>query len=86
MNIDVAALKAVEREKGIPVDTVIEAIETALLTAYRHTDGAAKHARVGDRPQDRRGRRAAPRSSDADGDGRRASGTTPRTTSAGSPR
>ncbi|MGY1667688.1 transcription termination factor NusA, partial [Geodermatophilus sp. SYSU D00696] len=46
MNIDVTALKAVEREKGIPVDTVIEAIETALVTAYRHADGAAKHVRV----------------------------------------
>ncbi len=46
MNIDVSALKAVEREKGIPADTVIEAIETALVTAYRHADGAAKHVRV----------------------------------------
>ncbi len=46
MNIDVTALKAVEREKGIPVETVIEAIETALVTAYRHADGAAKHVRV----------------------------------------
>jgi N utilization substance protein A len=42
----VTALKAVEREKGIPADTVIEAIETALVTAYRHADGAAKHVRV----------------------------------------
>ncbi|MGY1749775.1 transcription termination factor NusA [Modestobacter sp. SYSU DS0511] len=46
MNIDVTALKAVEREKGIPADTVLEAIETALVTAYRHADGAAKHVRV----------------------------------------
>ena len=46
MNIDVTALKAVEREKGIPADTVIEAIETALVTAYRHADGASKHVRV----------------------------------------
>jgi N utilization substance protein A len=46
VNIDVTALKAVEREKGIPADTVIEAIETALVTAYRHADGAAKHVRV----------------------------------------
>src|SRR3712207_6925917 len=28
VNIDVTALKAVEREKGIPADTVIEAIES----------------------------------------------------------
>jgi transcription termination factor NusA len=46
VNIDVTALKAVEREKGIPANTVIEAIETALVTAYRHADGAAKHVRV----------------------------------------
>lgn len=46
MNIDVTALKAVEREKGIPADTVLHAIETALVTAYRHADGAAKHVRV----------------------------------------
>ena len=32
MNIDVTALKAVEREKGIPADTVLHAIETALVT------------------------------------------------------
>ncbi len=46
MNIDVTALRAVERERGLPADTVIEAIETALVTAYRHADGAAKHVRV----------------------------------------
>ncbi|WP_456578859.1 transcription termination factor NusA [Blastococcus sp. SYSU D00868] len=40
------ALRAVERERGIPADTVIEAIESALVTAYRHADGAAKHVRV----------------------------------------
>src|SRR3712207_112022 len=34
------------RSKGIPADTVIEAIESALVTAYRHADGAAKHVRV----------------------------------------
>ena len=46
MNIDVTALKAVEREKGIPADTVLQAIESALVTAYRHADGAAQHVRV----------------------------------------
>jgi len=46
VNIDVTALKAVERERGIPADTVLEAIESALVTAYRHADGAAKHVRV----------------------------------------
>ena len=46
MNIDLAALRALEREREIPFDTIVSAIETALLTAYRHTDGAQGHARV----------------------------------------
>jgi N utilization substance protein A len=46
VNIDVTALKAVEREKGIPADTVLQAIESALVTAYRHAEGAASHVRV----------------------------------------
>ncbi|QKT07089.1 transcription termination/antitermination protein NusA [Gordonia sp. X0973] len=46
MNIDIAALRMIEADKGIPTDTVITAIETALLTAYRHTDGFAPHARI----------------------------------------
>lgn len=46
MNVDIAALRAIERDKDIPFETVIEAIETALLTAYKHTEGHAPHARV----------------------------------------
>lgn len=46
MHIDVTALRLIEADKGIPTDTVITAIETALLTAYRHTDGFAAHARI----------------------------------------
>ncbi|GFJ77963.1 hypothetical protein Phou_021430 [Phytohabitans houttuyneae] len=46
MNIDLAALRALEREREIPFDTILAAIETALLTAYRHTEGAEAHARV----------------------------------------
>ena len=46
MHIDVTALRLIEAEKGIPADTVITAIETALLTAYRHTDNYAAHARI----------------------------------------
>ncbi|GAA2067951.1 transcription termination factor NusA [Williamsia deligens] len=46
MNIDIGALRMIEADKGIPAGTVITAIETALLTAYRHTDGFAPHARV----------------------------------------
>jgi len=46
VNIDLAALRALEREREIPFDTILAAIETALLTAYRHTEGANSHARV----------------------------------------
>ena len=46
MNVDIAALRAIERDKDIPFETVIEAIETALLTAYRHTDHHHPDARV----------------------------------------
>ncbi|MDT7799274.1 MAG: transcription termination/antitermination protein NusA, partial [Actinomycetota bacterium] len=46
MNVDIAALRAIERDKDIPFETVIEAIETALLTAYKHTEGHQSHARV----------------------------------------
>ncbi|MFV2017001.1 transcription termination factor NusA [Micromonospora sp. LOL_023] len=46
MNIDLAALRALEREREIPFDTILSAIEAALLTAYRHTEGAESHARV----------------------------------------
>jgi N utilization substance protein A len=46
VNVDIAALRTIEREKDIPFETVIEAIETALLTAYKHTDGHQPHARI----------------------------------------
>ena len=39
MNIDMAALHAIEADKGISVDVVVETIKSALLTAYRHTEG-----------------------------------------------
>ena len=46
MKIDMTALRGLEREKEISFDLVVSAIETALLTAYRHTEGAEPHARV----------------------------------------
>ena len=46
MNIDLAALRALERERDIPYETILAAIESALLTAYRHTEGAHPHAKV----------------------------------------
>ncbi len=46
MKIDMTALRGLEREKEISFDLVVSAIETALLTAYRHTEGAQPHVRV----------------------------------------
>ena len=46
MNIDIAALRAIEADKGISIETVISTIQTALLTAYRHTEGHQQHARI----------------------------------------
>ncbi len=46
MKIDMAVLHSLEREKEIPFEQVVGAIESALLTAYRHTEGAQPHARV----------------------------------------
>jgi N utilization substance protein A len=46
MHIDMAALRALEREKDISFDVVVEAIEAALLSAYHKTPGAHAHARV----------------------------------------
>ncbi len=46
MNIDIAALRLLEREREISFGTIIQAIESALLTAYRHTEGAQPHARI----------------------------------------
>jgi transcription termination/antitermination protein NusA len=46
VKIDMAALRALERAKDISFELVCTAIEGALLTAYRHTEGAQPHARV----------------------------------------
>src|SRR6195952_4681024 len=46
MNIDMAALHAIEVDKGITVDIVIDTIKTALLTAYRHTEGHEADAHI----------------------------------------
>src|SRR6201995_776946 len=45
-NVDIAALRSIEREKEIPFETIIAALETALLTAYKHTPHSMPHARV----------------------------------------
>jgi N utilization substance protein A len=46
MNIDVTALRSLVREKDVSFDTVVEAIESALLAAYQRTEGAEEHARA----------------------------------------
>ena len=46
MKIDLTALAAIERDKDIPADTVLHAIESALVTAYRQAEGSAQHVRV----------------------------------------
>jgi len=42
----VDAVKALEQEKGISADTLMDALADALLSAYKKTPGAAKYARV----------------------------------------
>ncbi len=46
MNIDMAALRVLEREKEIPFEVLVRTIEQALLLAYHRTDGARATARV----------------------------------------
>ena len=46
MNIDMTALHAIEIDRGISVDELVETIKTALLTAYRHTAGHQADARI----------------------------------------
>ena len=42
----VEAVGVLEREKGISADRLMEALEDALLSAYKKTPGAARYARV----------------------------------------
>ena len=46
MDIDLAVLRGIERERGIPLDVLVRAIEQALLIAYHRTVGAQQEARV----------------------------------------
>jgi len=46
VKIDLTALAAIERDKDIPADTVLHALESALVTAYRQAEGSAQHVRV----------------------------------------
>jgi transcription termination/antitermination protein NusA len=42
----IEAVRTIEKEKGIDGDTLITALEDALLAAYKKTPGAARHASV----------------------------------------
>jgi transcription termination/antitermination protein NusA len=46
VSVDLAALRSIEREKEISFEHLIEALETALLSAYKHTAHSMPHARV----------------------------------------
>jgi len=46
MDIDLTALRSLERERDISLDVIIPAIEQAMLVAYHRTDGARRIARV----------------------------------------
>ena len=40
------ALEMLERERGIPVEIILDALANALVSAYKRTPGAAEEARV----------------------------------------
>lgn len=46
MEIDMTALRMIEQEKGVSLDTLVSAIEEALLRAYQNLPGAIEEARV----------------------------------------
>lgn len=46
MDIDMTALRLIEREREISLDVLVNAIEEALLLAYQRTPDAAEQARV----------------------------------------
>jgi len=46
MDIDMQALRGLEKEKDIRFDVLVDAIEQALLSAYHKTPGAHRHARA----------------------------------------
>lgn len=46
VSVDLAALRSIEREKEISFDNLVDALETALLSAYKHTPHSMPHARA----------------------------------------
>ena len=47
------ALELLEREKGVPAETILDALANALVSAYKRTPGAAEEARSYHRPRQR---------------------------------
>ena len=39
MDIDISVLRLMEREKDVPFEVLVKAIEEALLSAYERTEG-----------------------------------------------
>lgn len=46
MDIDMAVLRSLEREREIPLDVIVNAMEQALLSAYQRVEGHHRTARV----------------------------------------
>ncbi|MFT4297519.1 MAG: transcription termination factor NusA [Micropruina sp.] len=46
MDIDMEALRALERDREIPMNVLVGALEDAMLNAYEKTDGAVPNSRV----------------------------------------
>ncbi|MDR2254108.1 MAG: transcription termination factor NusA [Bifidobacteriaceae bacterium] len=46
MDVNMSELRALERERDIPLKVLVPAIEQAMLLAYQRTPGAAEHARA----------------------------------------
>src|SRR5690606_18413705 len=46
MDIDMDALRSLEKERDIRLDVLVDAIEQALVSAYHKTPGAYRHARA----------------------------------------
>ncbi|QGF24933.1 transcription termination factor NusA [Raineyella fluvialis] len=46
MDVDMAALRAIEHDKEIPLEVLVSALEEALLTAYHKSDAPVPGARV----------------------------------------
>lgn len=46
MDVDMAALRAIERDKEIPLEVLVAALEEALLTAYHKSEAPVPGARV----------------------------------------